>query len=280
MTPDSAEEHHQCGHETTAVEAASLVAMTDAEPNFPYSTGGLDGESEGKSGKVVNPKIAIDNNLQLLDNSVRKTELTHASSNKELQKNMNDSNPQSCENTSEKYQHINKYIATGNITEYCIKSARRLSKVIIWIKEKGDSKMLLREFAHSGSCKNRNCRPFCNLFQRLRKHVMSARHKCTLLRLYSLILRLHVNACTDNNCGLEACPILRSKKEFKHNGRDNTGSFTKKPYSDYVPKRKRPFLISRIVASDTGNKLVIFFAKPIRILNIPLPNPPNSKLIE
>ena len=213
MTPDSAEEH-QCGQENTAVEAATLVAMTDAEPNIPYSIDDPDGESEGKHGKVVNPKIAIDKNLQLLDNSVWKTELTHASSNKELQKNMNDSNPQSCENTSEKYQHIDKYIATGNITEYCIKSTRRLSKVITWIKDKGDSKMLLREFAHSASCKNRNCRPFCKLFQRGRKHVMSAKHKCTLLRLYSLLLRLHVNACTDNNCGLEACPILRSKKEL------------------------------------------------------------------
>ena len=164
MTPDAGQEC-ECGQKATAVKAATLVAKkTDAEPSFPYSTGGPDEESEGRSGNVVNPKIAIDNNLQLLDNSVRKTELTYASSNKELQKNTNDSksDPQSCEYTSEKYQHIDKYIATGNITEYCNGAAKRLAKVITWVKENGDPKILLREFAHSASCENRNCRPFYN----------------------------------------------------------------------------------------------------------------------
>ena len=248
MIPD-AERDCECLRSAAAVRTAILVTKkTDAAPSFPQSTDGPEEESGGKFDKIVNPKIAIGNNLQLL--------------------------------TSEKYQHIDKYMATENIMEYCKGAAKRLSNVISWVKNNGDSRIFLREFAHSASCGNNNCRSFCKLFKRLRKHVMSAKHKCSLLRIYSLLLRLHVNACTNDKCGLEACPILRSRKELKHNERDKTVSFTKKPCSDYKIKSKRPFLISRIVASETGNKLVIFLAKPIRTLNIPVPSPPISKLAE
>ena len=161
------------------------------------------------------------------------------------------------------------------ITEICKGAATRLSNVICWVKENGHKELFLREFAHSASCKNINCNPFCKMFKRLRKHVMSAKHNCSLLRLYSLVLRLHVNTCSNNNCGLNACPILRTRKQVKYNGLNATEYVIKKPGPDYKIKN-RPFLISRIIASETEKKLVIFLAKPIKTMNIPVPSPPIS----
>ena len=162
------------------------------------------------------------------------------------------------------------------IAEFCKGAAKRLSNVISWVKENEHTELFLRDFAHSASCKNINCNPFCKMFKRLRKHVMSAKHSCSLLRLYSLVLRLHVNTCTNNNCGLNACPILRTRKQLKYNGSNATEYVIKNPSPDYKIKN-RPFLISRIIASETEKKLVIFLAKPIKTMNIPVPSHPISK---
>ena len=47
------------------------------------------------------------------------------------------------------------------------------------------------------------------------------------------------------------------------------------PGPDYKIKN-RPFLISRIIASETEKKLVIFLAKPIKTMSIPVPSSPIS----
>ena len=74
MTSDAGSDCERCEGATTMMDK-----KTDAVPRFPRSTDSTDEESEGKSGNV-NPKVAIDNNLQLSENSVPKTELKHASS--------------------------------------------------------------------------------------------------------------------------------------------------------------------------------------------------------
>ena len=224
MTPDAGSDCERCER-----AAAMMDKKTDAVPHFPRSTDSTDEESEGKSGNV-NPKVAIDNNLQLSENSVPKTELKRASSTEILLYNRNNSqsDAQNCENTPVKYyeqininkafpthQHINKYLATQNIIEFCKRAAKRLSHVISWVKINGHKELFLRDFAHSASCKNINCNPFCKMFKRLRKHVITAKHNCSLLRLYSLLLRFHVNSCKNNNCGLEACPILKLRRKVK-----------------------------------------------------------------
>ena len=247
MIPD-AERDCECLRSAAAVRTAILVTKkTDAAPSFPHSTDCPEEESGGKFDKIVNPKIAIGNNLQLL--------------------------------TSEKYQHIDKYMATENIMEYCKGAAKRLSNVISWVKNNGDSRIFLKEFAHSASCGNNNCRSFCKLFKRLRKHVMSAKHKCSLLRIYSLLLRLHVNACTNDKCGLEACPILRSRKELKRKERDKIVSLTK-PCSDHILQYKKLSLIPTILTSKMGNRVMVFFARPINREDTLLQGPTITKLAE
>ena len=297
MTSDAGQD---CEWEEKAVavkEASILQAeKTDAVPRFSRNTDSPDEKSEGNSGNLVNNKIAIDNNFQLLVNSVPKTELKHANSNEELQNNMSDSqsDPQSCENTSvkyhkpfhigktyPKYQHINKYIATGNIIEYCKGAAKRLSSVINWIKENGHTELFLRDFAHSASCEKINCNPFCNMFKKLRKHVNFTKHTCSLLRLYSLILRLHVNSCKNTNCGLKACPILKLRQQAKREALNKTKAIKNRPCTSHIVQSGRePFLIPRILTSNIGRQAIIFFAKPIYRINIPLLNPETLKSVE
>ena len=51
-----------------------------------------------------------------------------------------------------------------------------------------------------------------------------------------------------------------------------------KPCNSHIVRSGRePFLISRIIASETEKKLVIFLAKPIKTMNIPVPSHPISK---
>ena len=50
-----------------------------------------------------------------------------------------------------------------------------------------------------------------------------------------------------------------------------------KPCNSHIVRSgRKPFLISRIIASETEKKLVIFLAKPIKTMSIPVPSPPIS----
>ena len=150
-----------------------MEKKTDAVSRLPRSTDSTDEEFEGKSGNV-NPKVAIDNNLQLSENSVSKNELKRASSTEILLYNRSNSQSeaQNGKNTPDKYYesfHRNKAYPE---------------------------------------------QPSSN-------------------------------------------PILKNRRIAQ-----------------------KPFLIPRIMASKTGNELVIFSARPIYRRNTPLLNPAISKSVE
>ena len=85
MTSDAGSSCGRCEGATTMMDK-----KTDAVPRLPRSTDSTDEEFEGKSGNV-NPKVAIDNNFQLSENSVSKNELKRASSTEILLYNRNNS---------------------------------------------------------------------------------------------------------------------------------------------------------------------------------------------
>ena len=95
------------------------------------------------------------------------------------------------------------------ILNQCRDSARRLTSVINWMKRNQEIERFLKIFAHSASCKIRKCTSFCQMFKRTRKHVVEARHRCVSMRVYQIMLQLHVKYCTSDECGLPVCPILR-----------------------------------------------------------------------
>lgn len=101
--------------------------------------------------------------------------------------------------------------------ESCKIAANKLSEVLKWITSQSEfhKKVLLRDFAHSASCQKATCVPVCMMFRRVRRHVVAAQHPCSVLRLYSKLLRHHVASCTNSKCGLPACPALRATQPTK-----------------------------------------------------------------
>lgn len=114
-----------------------------------------------------------------------------------------------------KQKNLKSQITREDNQEGCQPAAQRLSEVLRWIFSQGRKDVLLREFAHSASCQVLTCTPLCQMFRRIRRHVVAARHSCSVLRIYSMLLRLHVSSCNNSDCGLPACPALRATRPVK-----------------------------------------------------------------
>lgn len=97
----------------------------------------------------------------------------------------------------------------------CQEAASRLNQVVKKVSSQGKRNLLLKTFAHSASCRNNPCTSLCLMFRRVRRHVVSARHPCQVMLIYSIILKLHVATCDANDCGLTACPALRASRQIK-----------------------------------------------------------------
>ena len=145
-------------------------------------------------------------------------------------------------------------------------AAKRLIHVITWMKDNGHFKILLQDFAHSATCAAFQCSSFCKMFKSVRRHVIAARHKCFLLRQYALLLRLHVNSCIDDNCGLQACPTLRASKRLKRPSAQTTASILSKRHEasnmiqndKAVPNSSLHF--TPPTAEEDGNPYVVVLA--------------------
>ena len=105
---------------------------------------------------------------------------------------------------------------------YCLKNTRKINHIISYVRDKGfmHYSKLLKDFAHSASCSQKDCSAVCRMFRRFRRHITrphpavssnsSAELKrCYMSTAYSLLLRQHVAICENLNCGLPSCPSLR-----------------------------------------------------------------------
>ncbi|CAL4133931.1 unnamed protein product [Meganyctiphanes norvegica] len=175
---------------------------------------------------------------------------------------------QQVENRSTTFENVNQNstMTAEDEVESCKGAAKRLSHVITWMKDNGHTKILLRDFAHSASCLVAKCSPFCMMFRRVRRHVVGAKHQCVLLRLYSLLLRLHVNLCNNDNCGLQACPTLRANKSVKRSASEEANSVAKRPSHVTMIQSDRvvpnPLLFPTPASNHTGNQVVVLVALP------------------
>lgn len=97
----------------------------------------------------------------------------------------------------------------------CQDAADHFAQVVKSVKLEGKFDLLLKIFAHSASCSKPSCNPLCLMFRRVRRHVVNARHPCSIMRIYSLLLKLHVARCNDTNCGMTACPALQASRRMK-----------------------------------------------------------------
>ncbi|XP_045120739.1 uncharacterized protein LOC123510043 isoform X2 [Portunus trituberculatus] len=101
----------------------------------------------------------------------------------------------------------------------CQDAAQHFTKVVKSVKLEGKFDLLLKIFAHSASCSNSKCNSLCLMFRRVRRHVVNARHPCSVMRIYSVLLKLHVARCNDTKCGMTTCPALQASRQMKR-GRD------------------------------------------------------------
>ena len=141
----------------------------------------------------------------------------------------------------------------------CNGAAKRLSHVITWMKNNGHIDILLRDFAHSSSCRFIKCSAICMMFRRVRRHIHAAKHQCAILRLYSLLLQLHINSCNDDNCGLLACPTLRADKGVKKTESERSLSGPMLTSNRIAPN---PLLVPRVSSNNTGNQVVVVLSIP------------------
>ena len=95
----------------------------------------------------------------------------------------------------------------------CLEAAKKLQQVLKYIHGQGKKEMLLRDFALSASCSKATCYPICLMFRRVRRHVVGHHGPCAVLRLYAMLLKLHVAKCTKMDCGLPACPALQKTRK-------------------------------------------------------------------
>lgn len=91
----------------------------------------------------------------------------------------------------------------------CSEAAVRLEQVVRRMCSQGKRDLLSKSYAHSASCHNPSCSSLCLMFRRVRSHVVTARHMCKVIQIYTVLLKLHVKLCVDNDCGLTACPTMR-----------------------------------------------------------------------
>lgn len=126
----------------------------------------------------------------------------------------------------EKRQHMTSEAVTaspsqspvGDIDEgekECPEAAGRLEQVVKKMCSQGKRDLLLKSYAHSASCRTATCSSLCLMFRRVRTHVVTARHVCKVMRIYTVLLKSHVSLCVDNDCGLTACPTLRLSRQNK-----------------------------------------------------------------
>ena len=104
----------------------------------------------------------------------------------------------------------------------CAEGYKKLYAILTWNIQNGHKKFMLKQFAHSASCKATRCSKLCMMFKRVRRHLIAAaaaggggHHECpSILRLYTIVLKLHVLTCQeeDSKCGLPSCSILKNKK--------------------------------------------------------------------
>ncbi|XP_068225392.1 uncharacterized protein [Palaemon carinicauda] len=211
-----------------------LLAESTKDKQSQYPTSRLIQSRSEKYQPEVNPVLKLQQSLNsvnetkneltqsIVDNAANE-QITHLQEiegdNSQKPQNQSDPSPQKPQNQSDPdlQKPQNQIDPPLNDEENCKRAARKVKEVLQWITSQGEphKKALLRDFAHSASCQKQPCVPVCLMFRRIRRHVVAAQHSCSVLRLYSMLLRHHVASCTQANCGLPACPALRNTSCIK-----------------------------------------------------------------
>lgn len=134
---------------------------------------------------------------------------------------------------------INPQTIVGKIVEYvekilclenylnsdCIEDACRLKQVVIALVKNCQLHPFLTIFGHSVSCTLPDCSTYCRMFRRIRSHIQRGigaqavtvtepqQHVCAVVHVFGQLLRMHVDTCVKDFCGMHSCKDMKKMRE-------------------------------------------------------------------
>jgi|APSaa5957512622_1039677.scaffolds.fasta_scaffold07499_6 hypothetical protein len=104
----------------------------------------------------------------------------------------------------------------NHLNSECIEDARRLKSVVISLLKKCNLHPFLTTVGHSVSCISPDCTPSCRMFKRVRSHIQVTEpreHVCAIMHIYGQLLRMHVDTCVKDFCGMHSCKDMKKIRE-------------------------------------------------------------------
>lgn len=122
--------------------------------------------------------------------------------------------------------YVDKILCLDNyLNSDCIEDACRLKQVVIALVKNCQLYPFLTIFGHSVSCTSSNCNTSCRMFRRIRSHIQHRvasthvivtephEHVCAIIHVYGQLLRIHVDTCVSDVCGMHNCKDMKKMRE-------------------------------------------------------------------
>ena len=125
-------------------------------------------------------------------------------------------------------RNIDKVLSLDNyLSSDCIEDAAKLKHITVTISKSCQLHPFLVMFGHSSSCSAPDCTTSCRMFRRTRYHIKkgtrthavtdtspaSPTHVCAVMHIYGQLLRMHVDTCVSDACGMHSCKDIRKMRE-------------------------------------------------------------------
>lgn len=123
-------------------------------------------------------------------------------------------------------EYVDKILCLdSHLSSECIEDACRLKHVVIALIKNCQLHPFLTIFGHSVSCASPNCYTSCRMFRRIRSHIQKGvaaqsvtvtephEHVCAVMHVYGQLLRMHVDTCVSDACGMHSCKDMKKMRE-------------------------------------------------------------------
>lgn len=100
----------------------------------------------------------------------------------------------------------------------CVENACFLKQIVLALVKNCQLHSLLTIFGHSASCTSPNYTKFCGMFRLIRSHIEKVttephQHICAIMHVYGQLLRMHVDTCVSDACGMNSCKDIKKMRE-------------------------------------------------------------------
>jgi len=121
-------------------------------------------------------------------------------------------------------QYVDKILCLDSyLNSECIEDACVLKHVVIALVKNCQLHPFLTIFGHSVSCTSPSWFTSCRVFRCIRSHVQKGvaatvtepyhEHVCAVMHVYGQLLRMHVDTCVSDACGMHSCKDMKKMRE-------------------------------------------------------------------